>query len=273
MPFLGYNKNWKNNFKIPGYVVKITLYNLTNEESFAILVLDHKNESVRIESKKSKIYNSDRKEWVEKVFKTELKLSRATDGVNLDFFLLLNKGDITNECKDESIMEQCVELESVLQRLLQRNSLTAISRLSYPSIDSIRENCVQLLEAETIIPKDIISDDCILQLGHNGNATVPPKKEAFHRLLANKERPLPWRKVEKYENFQVIPPYRRYYQNNHPKKRKAYFGKNRKGEIPSPHISSHDGIDRPYFHYSLYSFPMDFLQEIVDCTNANSTKV
>ena len=53
VPFLGYNKNWKNNFKIPGYVVKITLYNLTNEESFAILVLNHKNESVRIESKKA----------------------------------------------------------------------------------------------------------------------------------------------------------------------------------------------------------------------------
>ena len=26
--FLGYNKNWKKNFKIPGYVVQITLNNL-----------------------------------------------------------------------------------------------------------------------------------------------------------------------------------------------------------------------------------------------------
>lgn len=180
-------------------------------------------------------------------------------------------------------MERCVELERLLQTSLRKKSakedkknLTWISNLSYPSIDRIRENCVQLFEAEhsdKVIPKYLTSNDCILQLGHNGDATVPPKKEAFHRLLAKKETLLPWRKVDKHGNFQVIPAYRKYYQNKDPKKWKASFGINKKGERPFLYISSHDGIDRPYFHYFLYSFPMDFLQEIVDCTNANSTKV
>ena len=73
--FLGYNKNWKKTgSRLAGYVVhiKVNSASASKEESFAILVLNHKNESVRIELTKCVIYKCDdpHENAVVKVFKT-----------------------------------------------------------------------------------------------------------------------------------------------------------------------------------------------------------
>ena len=274
--FYGVKESELASFKITANVVQIKEVSEGDNspvEYYSIIFLDHTECTVRIESHNKKeifrkIYG---KETIETVSVGLKKFCRSKDDEKMVIATELTDKDITNETEDDTIMERCIACEDSLSSI----SLEEAFSYKYPTVDCIRDGTIEIALSNQVPTKYIDDHKCNLILGrHNSKllshreATVPICKSKFHRALATKNDPLSWLPVEEVE---ARPAFEIQRTKERKKNWKAHFNRNSNREVDKHFITSNDGVDRPLLHYFLFSFPMQYLKDIVEFTNEHKT--